>query len=128
MVISTVIVKLVGIFLVTIVISALLAIFGKFLIGFLFTEEFLPAYIPLLILLIGYTIYALTISVGGALSSIGKVNIAFRISALCALVNIALNITLIPKFGLVGAASATSISLLISVIVVLAFLKKYIFK
>ena len=115
-------------FLVTVFLSVLLAVFGKFLIGFLFTEEFLPAYIPLLILLIGYTIYALTISVGGALSSIGKVNIAFRISALCALVNIALNITLIPKFGLVGAASATSISLLISVIVVLAFLKKYIFK
>lgn len=115
-------------FLVTVFLSVLLAVFGKFLIGFLFTEEFLPAYIPLLILLIGYTIYALTISVGGALSSIGKVNIAFRISALCALINIALNITLIPKFGIIGAAGATSISLLITVIVVLAFLKRYIFK
>ena len=115
-------------FLVTVFLSILLAIFGKFLIIFLFTEEFLPAYIPLLILLIGYTIYALTIPVGAALSSIGKVNIAFRISALCALINIALNITLIPKFGIIGAASATSISLLITVIVVLAFLKRYIFK
>jgi len=115
-------------FLVTVFLSVLLVIFGKFLIIFLFTEEFLPAYIPLLILLIGYTIYAFTISVGGALSSIGKVNIAFRIDALCALINIILNILLIPKFGIVGAASATSISLIITVAMVLAFLKRYIFK
>jgi len=73
-------------------------------------------------------IYAFTISVGGALSSIGKVNIAFRIDALCALINIILNILLIPKFGIVGAASATSISLIITVAMVLAFLKRYIFK
>ena len=115
-------------FLITIFFSLLLAIFGKFLIGFLFTEEFLPAYIPLLILLIGYTIYTPIVSVGGTLSSIGKVNISFRISALCALVNIVLNGLLIPKFGIIGAASATSISLIIAVIIVLLFLKRYIFE
>lgn len=115
-------------FLVTVFLSALLAVFGKFLIGFLFTEEFLPAYLPMLILLIGTAIHTLTISVGGALSSIGKVNIIFRISVLCALINITLNTILIPKFGIVGAASATSISLIITVAMVLTFLKRYIFR
>lgn len=115
-------------FLVTVFLSALLAVFGKFLIGLLFTEEFLPAYLPMLILLIGTAIHTLTISVGGALSSIGKVNIIFRISVLCALINITLNTILIPKFGIVGAASATSISLIITVAMVLTFLKRYIFR
>ena len=118
---------LVKTFLITIFLSTLLAILGKFLIGILFTEEFLPAYIPLLILLIGYSIYAPLISVGGALSNIGKVNILFRIDALCALMNTILNIILIPKFGIIGAASATSLSLMITVVVNLYFIKRYIY-
>ena len=118
---------LVKTFLITIFLSTLLAILGKFLIGILFTEEFLPAYIPLLILLIGYSIYAPLISVGGALSNIGKVNILFRIDALCALMNTILNIILIPKFGIIGAASATSLSLMITVVINLYFIKRYIY-
>ena len=114
-------------FLVTILFSTLLVIVGRFLIGILFTEEFLPAYIPLLILLIGYSLYAPLISVGGVLSSIGKVNIVFRIDALCALMNTILNIILIPKFGIFGAASATSLSLIITVGINLVFLRKYIY-
>ena len=114
--------------LITIFFSVLLAIFGRFFIELLFTKEFLPAYPPMLILLVGNAIHTLTISVGGALSSIGKVNIIFRISALCALINILLNVILIPKFGIIGAASATSISLVITVIVVLFFFRIYIFR
>ena len=114
-------------FLITIFLSTLLAIFGRFLISTLFTEEFLPAYIPLLILVIGYSLYAPLISVGGVLSSIGKVNIVFRISALCALMNTILNILLIPKFGIFGAASATSLSLMITVLINLYFIKRYIY-
>ena len=113
-------------FLITAFFSVLLVIFGRFLIGVLFTEEFLPAYIPLLILLIGYSLYTPFISVGGALSSMGKVNIQFRIDALCALMNTILNIILIPKFGITGAASATSTSLIFTVIVYSIFLRRYI--
>ena len=114
-------------FLITILFSTLLVIFGRFLIGILFTEEFLPAYIPLLILVIGYSLYAPIISVGGVLSSIGKVNVAFRIAALCALMNTILNVILIPKFGIFGAATATSLSLMISVVIKLYFIKRYIY-
>ena len=115
-------------FLITIFLSALLAIFGKFLISFLFTEEFLPAYLPLLILLIGYTIYAPVVAIGGTLSSIGKVNIEFRVSALCALINIILNVIFIPKFGIVGAAIATSMSMIVTTIIYYCFVRRYIFK
>ncbi len=112
--------------LVTIAIAIILAFFGKTLIGIIFTEEYIPAYAPLLILLIGYSIYASFISVGTCLSSIGKVQIVFRISALCAILNTLLNIGLIPQFGLVGAASATSISLIFTTLINLYFMRRYI--
>ena len=111
--------------LITIVIALFLAIFGKILIGIIFTKEFLPAYIPLLILLIGYSIYAPFNSVGSCLSSIGKVQIAFRLSFVCVIVNTFLNIILIPGFGLIGAASATSISLVLKTLLNLYFIRKY---
>ena len=108
-------------------VSLILAIFGKYLIIMVFTEEFLPAYIPMLILLIGYSICAPVGSVGSTLSSIGKVNIVFKMTALCALINIILNLVLIPNFGLIGAASATSISQIITLMIHLSFIKKYVF-
>jgi len=100
-------------FLITIILSTLLIIFGKFLISLLFTSEFLPAYSPLIILLIGYSVYAPLVSVGGTFSSIGKVKTEFQINAFCALINTILNIILIPRFDIIGAALATSISTII---------------
>jgi stage V sporulation protein B len=104
-------------FLITMILSTLLIIFGKFFISLLFTSEFLPAYLPLIILLIGYTIYAPLVSVGGTFSSIGKVKTEFQINAICALTNTVLNIILIPKFDIIGAALATSISTIIIAII-----------
>ena len=112
--------------LITIVIALFLAIFGKLLIEIIFTIEFLPAYVPLLILLIGYSIYAAFVSVGSGLSSIGKIQIVFRISLVCAILNTLLNIILIPRFGLIGAASATSISLIFTTLINMHFVRKYI--
>lgn len=112
-------------FLVTIVLSALLVIFGKFLIGFLFTEEFLPAYIPLLILLIGYSVSAVYISIGGALSSIGEIKAVFKISIFNVSLNTTLNFIFIPEFGLIGAAAATSFSWIVAVIINLAFMRRH---
>ncbi len=108
--------------LITIAIALFLVIFGKILIGVIFTKDFLPAYIPLLILLIGYSIYAAFVSVGSCLTSIGKVQIVFRISLVCAILNILLNIILIPRFGLLGAASATSVSLVITTFINIYFI------
>jgi len=111
--------------LITIFIVSFLAIFGKVLIEVIFTKDFLPAYIPLLILLIGYSFYAAFVPIGGCLSSIGKVKIVFKISLLCAILNTLLNIILIPRFGLIGAASATSVSLIFTTFINIYFIKKY---
>ncbi|AKB41525.1 flippase [Methanosarcina mazei] len=114
-----------NVFAIVICISLILAIFGKFLIPLLFTEEFLPAYLPMLILLIGYSIYATYASIGGCLSSIGRVQMVFKIDAICAGLNTVLNFALIPQFGLIGAASATSISLIFTTLINLHYIRRY---
>ena len=106
-------------------ISLILTIFGKFLIIFLFTEEFLPAYLPMLILLVGYFIHSVYASIGGCLSSVGKVHILFKIDMICAGLNLLLNLVLIPRFGLIGAASATSLSMIFTTLVKLSCTRLY---
>lgn len=114
-------------FLLTIFLALLLVILGKQLITILFTESFLPSYLPLIILSIGYSIYSPWISIGTFFSSIGKVNIAFKINAICAILNTILNLVLIPKFGLIGAASATSISLIFILVLNLWTMRRYLY-
>ena len=60
----------------------------------------------------------------GASYAIGKVNITLKTSAIAAIVNICLNIILIPKYGIVGGALATIISLMFSMSFVLIMLIK----
>jgi O-antigen/teichoic acid export membrane protein len=106
-------------------ISLILAVFGKFFIIFLFTEEFLPAYLPMLILLVGYFIHSVYASIGGCLSSVGKVHILFKVDSICAGLNLLLNILLIPQFGLIGAATASSISMISTTLVKLFLTRLY---
>ena len=93
--------------------AVLLAVCGPYIISLLFGEKFLTSYIPLLVLLLGYVIGASFAAVGTTLSSIGKVHILYRISIVCVVLNIILNILLIPSFGITGAAIATSTTLII---------------
>lgn len=113
------------VFVTTLFISLCVAVFGKFIIIALF-KDFLPAYSPMLILLIGYTIYSSVISVGGALSSVGKVKVIFKISIFCTLINVLLNIMLIPKYGLLGASIASSTSLILTSSIHMCCIKRYI--
>jgi len=110
---------------VTLLISLFIAIFGKFIIISLFSD-FLPAYTPMLVLLIGYSIYSALISVGGALSSVGQVKIVFKISMICTSINVLFNIILIPEYGLIGASIATSLSLILTSIIQMYFISRYV--
>ncbi len=113
-------------FIISTGLAALIIIFGQYLILLLFSEEFLLAYTPLLILLVGYTIFAPLMAVGATLSSIGKVHIPFRISAICAILNIFLSILLIPQFGINGAAIATTVTLVVNFGLTMLIIKKYL--
>lgn len=104
--------------------SIILALFAKPMIMLLF-EEYLPAYLPMLILLVGYFIYSVYSSIGGCLSSVGKVHMLFKIDAVCTGLNIVLNFIFIPKFGLIGAATATSIAMIFTTLIKLFCVRLY---
>jgi len=98
--------------------------FAKDIVTFLFTPEFLPAVLPLAILIIGTVTYGILASVGGIFASVGKVNLSLKISAIHAVVSVLLNIVLIPTYGIIGAATATAASYVLTVGVDIYFLRK----
>jgi O-antigen/teichoic acid export membrane protein len=101
------------VFLISLILSLFLLIFGRTLIISIFEEVFLPAYLPLLILLIGYTIYSMFMSIGTFYASIGHVQLSYKIALFSAVLSIVLNVLFIPRLGIIGAAIATSSSLII---------------
>jgi len=115
------------IFAIELIFLIFLTIFGKHIIIILFSEEFAPAYIPMLVLSIGYLMYAPWMSVGAIFACIGKVNLSFKLNGLCAILNTTLNLLFIPKFGLIGAASATAFSLIFTFLINLYYIKRFTF-
>lgn len=101
---------MIKILLVTVIISSITIIFGTYIIKIFFSSDYLPAYLPLIILVIGYTIYAPIMSIGTLFANIGRVSVSFKINTINIIINILLNISLIPIFGIMGAALATSIA------------------
>lgn len=97
---------------------------GRFLIGLLYSEAFLPAVTPLFILLPGIFAISLAKILASDLLARGypRINMWAGLTALT--VNIVLNILLIPRYGVSGAALATSVSYTLDVAVIAtAFVK-----
>lgn len=109
-------------------IGILLFFFSKDIIQLIYFnrphDEFLPAITPLNILIIGVIIRGPLVSVGAALSSIGKPEYTLYVVILITITNICLNILLIPLYGINGAAVATSISFVLGAIVGIYYREK----
>ena len=97
--------------------------FAKDIVTFLFTSEFLPAVLPLTILIIGTVIFGTIISTGGIFASVGNVDLTLKISAINAICAVLLNLILIPIYGIIGAAMATTAAYILSTIFYVYFLK-----
>ena len=80
-----------------------------FLLG-LFGEEFKVGMFAFILLSCGKMISAFSGSVGNILQMTGNQNILARILFLGAIINVLLNLILIPKYGIKGAAIASTIS------------------
>lgn len=111
-------------FLIIFVLSLILAFFTKPLIKILFGSAFLPSVMPLLILLPG------VIALGGAktltadLAGRGKPQLGTYAALTSLAINVPLNLYLIPKWGISGAAFASTVAYtLATVIVIIAFTK-----
>jgi O-antigen/teichoic acid export membrane protein len=86
---------------------------GRWLISLMYGDAYSDAYLPLVILSAGQVANALFGSVGLLLTMTGHERDVARWLTVSAACNILLATALIPFFGMVGAAGATVVSLLI---------------
>jgi O-antigen/teichoic acid export membrane protein len=93
-------------------VTAFFILFGSFFLQ-LFGPEFAPASAPLAVLSVGQFVNASMGSVALMLTMTGHEHFAARGFGLGAASNLLLNAVLIPPFGIVGAAVATSTSLVV---------------
>ena len=90
----------------------IIGIFSNFFLG-IFGDEFLTAKYPLLILLFGQFINILCGSVGYILLMTGLEKVLRNIIIVSGILNIVLNIVLIPYYGILGASIASAFSLIL---------------
>jgi len=90
--------------------SICLAILGKLLIIWLPGANYLPALPALLILIPGAAIFSLAKMLSGDLMGRGKPMYGMIISMAAFFANIIAGILLIPRFGIIGAAAASSVT------------------
>lgn len=102
-----------GVLLLTLPVVLVLVVFGKPLISLLFGPRFESAYLPLVILCVGQLVNAATGSVRSILNMTGNERDSTRSLLIGSIVNVALNLTLTPLWGMVGAAIATSLTLIV---------------
>lgn len=76
-----------------------------------------PSIPPLLVLLPGVVALCASHVVGGYVSGIGRPGLASLVTLIALAVNIAANVVLIPRFGIVGAAAASLVSYTLSSVV-----------
>jgi len=103
----------------------LLIVAGYFGIKLVFGVEFLPSYLPLIIMIPGAVVYTLATSLSGDLGGRGKPQYAMYISLVMLVLNVGINLALIPTLGMVGAALSASITQAITGVLFLwAFLRE----
>lgn len=100
----------------------ILAVLSPYLLGF-FGPEFKLGVNALLLLLMGYFVNAISGSVGLLLQMTGKQKAFQRIIVVAAIINITLNVVLIPMFGINGAAFANTTSMLFWNLAAVAYIK-----
>lgn len=96
------------------------------LIKLFFGGDFISAAFPFQILLAGAVLVTIQSSIGGALSSTAYVKKIFMITGAAVILNLALNILLIPRFGIIGSAVASSSSMAIGALIQLYFIHRLI--
>jgi O-antigen/teichoic acid export membrane protein len=88
-------------------------VFGRLVIDVLYSPDFSAAFAPLLIICVGQLFNASMGSVGSLLNMTGHERETTKSTFIGASVNISLNLLLTPRFGVIGAASATTITLIV---------------
>ena len=111
-------------FLLIFVLSLILALLAKPLIRIFFGSAFLPSIMPLLILLPGIIALSVSKILTSDLAGRGKPQFGTYAAFISLSVNIPLNLWLIPKWGISGAAFASTIAYSLATIIIIAIFTK----
>jgi O-antigen/teichoic acid export membrane protein len=98
-------------------------ILGKPILGIVFGDEFSTAYPPLVILLLGQFVHAISGLTGVFLNMTGHQKVLRNIMLIAAFINIGLNLWLIPILSINGAALSAAVSISFMNLAVLLFIK-----
>jgi len=111
-------------FFVTIIAALILFAVGKYIIMLFFGSAFLPALKPLWILLPGVIALSIPKVLANEIAGRGKPIVGTIAAGVSLAVNIPLNLLLIPRMGISGAALASTISYTVtSIVVLIAFVR-----
>lgn len=113
-----------NVLLVTTILVAGLFVVSKPLILFAFTDAYLPALVPLWFLLPGVIALSISKTLFGDLAGRGLVQYGTYASSASLIVTVACDLALIPRFGVTGAAVASSIAYGTSALLALFFYTK----
>jgi O-antigen/teichoic acid export membrane protein len=88
-------------------------LFGRQFLNLVYGPEFVAAYIPLLILLVGQLVNSIAGSIGYLMNMTGNEKTNTLVQVVATGANIILNFVLTPVWGIIGAAIAASVSIAI---------------
>lgn len=114
------------IFIINLPITVMLLLFPGVFINVLFGKEYLIAENVLRILAVAFLFDSITTISSNLLSMYGKTKTIFTDMGIAALMNLALSLFLIPKYGIVGAAISAAISFIILDILFLIQARHYL--
>lgn len=101
---------------ITFIVAILFFILSDWVIPLLYSETFLESIVPFKILLIGTVAISGSVSMANDISGRGKPMINVYLSLIVVIINIILSIILLPIFGILGAAWATTSSYIVNFI------------
>lgn len=108
-------------FYIVIVCGVLLALIGYPAIKYIYSEKFIESFIPLLILIPGNISFSLFKMFGNMVAANGNPEKLVIASLIAAIINIILNIIVIPRVGIIGAALVSTLTYSLAAIIILKF-------
>jgi O-antigen/teichoic acid export membrane protein len=91
-------------------VSIILGVLASQLIPFIYSENYISSILPFILLLPGIVFFSLSKIIGSYFFAIDMTHYNAISSTIAFVINIVLNLILIPKIGIVGAAISTLIS------------------
>lgn len=103
------------------------ALLGSEILAFVFTPEYAFASVAFVVLLFNMIDSSVSeIAGGGLLYAFDRPDLNLRATATASVLNVVLNVALIPTFGLVGAAVATTVASMVGTVMNLAYIRSFV--